>query len=163
MLNLVRALWLCSALVPGFAAAVLYQTARLRFMFCASAGGGDIPSALNQWRHILPSMSALDHFTGAAIFLPVMAIALFVPANRLWYAVGGAVVWMVAVLVHLGLQIPQTCPIDPPRQEALALYIWPAALGAMIIFRLNTAREAAKNREAAKAAEARETAGTPDA
>ncbi|AGT09884.1 hypothetical protein [Paracoccus aminophilus] len=147
ILNAVRALWLASALVPGFAALVLYQMARLRLYFCSGSGGGELPATLNEWRHLLPGLSAGDHILASLIFLPVMAIALFVPARRVWLAVAAAIVWMAAVLIHLGLQIPQSCPVEPQRLEPLWLYIWPAALATMLTFRLNTSRQAARNRD----------------
>lgn len=137
MLNVARALWLCSALMPGFGAAVLWQMTRDRIAYCAVSGNDAIPAALNSWPNLIAGMSASVHFIGAAIFLPVMALALVVPANRVWLAVGAAFIWMVAVLVHLGLAIPESCEEAGRKIEALSLYVFPAVLAFMMLSRLS--------------------------
>ena len=147
ILKLLRALWLISALVPGFVAAVLHEMARLRFLFCASSGGAEIPSNLNEFRHLIPGLSMTDHLTGTLIFVPIMGLALITHGRRLWLAVAVSIAWIAGVLWHLGLQIPTRCPTGGPiAQEALAFYVWPAMLGAMILFRLNASRDRAQGR-----------------
>lgn len=140
MLNVARGFWLASALVPGFAAAVLYEMARLRFLYCGASGAEPFPAALNSWPQLLAGLSMTAHLTGAMIFLPLMLVAAI--TTRMWIAVGIALLWMAAVLWHLGLQIPATCPAEPVRQDPLAFYVWPAILGAMVLFRLLNRRTA---------------------
>ncbi|WP_312530240.1 hypothetical protein [Paracoccus sp. (in: a-proteobacteria)] len=129
-----------SALVAGFAAAVLHEMARLRLVYCASSGGAQIPANLNEFRHLIPGLSMTGHLTGTLIFVPVMALALFAKGRQLWLSVALAIGWIAAVLVHLGLQIPTTCPQIPQPPEALSFYVWPAMLGAMVLFRINASR-----------------------
>ncbi len=145
-MQLVRALWLASALVPGFVAAVLSEMARLRLAFCAASGGGAIPANLSEFRHLAPGLTMSGHLTGTLIFLPLMALVLFAKgARQLWQVVAISVIWIAAVLIHLGLKIPAICPETVTRPEALSLYIWPAMLGAMILFRVNARRDTSRD------------------
>lgn len=140
MLNVARGFWLASALVPGFAAAVLYEIARLRLLYCSASGLEPFPAALSSWPNLLAGLSMPAHLTGAMIFLPLMLVATV--TQRAWAAVGISILWMAGVLWHLGLQIPETCGAAPLRQEPLVLYAWPSIIGAMILFRLFSRRTA---------------------
>lgn len=148
ILTLSRALWLISALVPGFVAAVLHEMARLRLLFCSVSDGAAIPADLNQFRHLVPGMSMADHLTGAAIFLPVMVLALITTGRKQWLAMALGIVWIGGVLFHLGLQIPAACPptAEGTSQEPLLFYIWPALLLAMVVSRLNSTDEIRRKR-----------------
>lgn len=148
ILTLSRALWLISALVPGFVAAVLHEMARLRLSYCAASGGGGIPAELNLLRNLAPGMTMTGHLTAAAVFVPVMALALITTGRKQWLAMALAVLWTAGVLWHLGRQIPAQCPPAGlhPAPDPLFFYFWPAALIAMALMRLNTTDEIRRKR-----------------
>lgn len=148
ILKTAQALWLISALVPGFVAAVLHEMARLRLFYCSAGESGGFPAGLSQFRNLIPGMSMTDHLTGAAIFLPVMLLAVITKGRKQWLAAGLGVAWIAGVLWHIGLQIPQICPPAGASltQEPLLFYLWPALLIAMALSRLNSTDEIRRKR-----------------